>query len=605
MAHRHKSTARIIWFLTGLVAFCVPTFSALAGPCDAAWDGDKIATAISGRPAFLRIPLRDKQGQISEVTTGQIQAFSEAKARISRVVGRSPSFLICSGPEPNAFATSGPNGELVIVTIGMLRLANGDRDIAAAVIGHEIAHHTKNHRTNTDVRNAAIGVLAILVGAILDSKIHSRTGISGLGWDFARVSGSLVSRKFDRDQEREADDVGFQYLVNAGFNPNGAIRLAERLNQLGIGGGGWFFDSHPGWDERGDRFRVMIAANPEAQRIARSSESAPITQASVPPVAEAGQTAAVAPTYTTSDPQKSFVDGLTAFRARDSATGVRELRAAADAGYAPAQVIVAFLYERGNAGLPKNDVEAVRLYRLAADQGDAWGQANLGVMYEKGRGGLEKDEVEAVRLFRLAADQENPLGQVNLGIMYSGGRGSLTKDDVEAVRLFGLAADQAYGYGQASLGSMYLAGRGGLVKDEIEAARLFRLAVDRGNSLGQADLGVMYANGQGGVPKDDVEAVRLYRLSANQGHSLGQSHLGVMYVTGRGGLTKNEAEALRLFRLSADQGDQQGQSNLGLMYEFGLGGIRKDINEAINWYRKSAAQGNELAKKHLARLGAN
>jgi predicted Zn-dependent protease len=54
------------------------------------------------------------------------------------------------------------------------------------------------------------------------------------------MSASLISTKFDRDQERQADEAGFKYMVDAGFNPLGAIRLAEILQRSGAGGIGLF-----------------------------------------------------------------------------------------------------------------------------------------------------------------------------------------------------------------------------------------------------------------------------------------------------------------------------------------------------------------------------
>ena len=576
-----------------------------AGICDVAWDGDKVAAAIAGRPAYLRVPLRDKQQQVTEVTVDQIQAFNEAKDRISRAAGLSPNFIICSGNDPNAFATSGTNGEVVGVTVGMLKLVNGDRDMAGAVIGHEMAHHTQRHRSLADSRDALIGLAALVLGVAVDSRLQRRGSVStGLGLDLAQLGGALISRKFNRDQEREADDVGFQYMVTAAFNPNGAVRLAERMNQSGSGGIGLFFDSHPGWSERTERFQTMIAGNPQAQQlIARSAPSPTVASTSTQQDSTSTQTIALAPTYTTSDAQKSYSDGLSAWRAKDVVTAVREFRSAAAGGYAPAQAIVGYLYQNGFGGLPKDESEAVRLYRLAADQGDALGQNNLAAAYARGMGGLQKDEAEAVRYFKLSADQGNAQGQAGLGLAYLRGAGGLQKDEAEGVRLFRLSADQGNAQGRNSLGAAYAMGIGGLQKDEVEATRLYRLAADQGHAQAQANLGVMYAAGRGGLVKNEAEAARLFRLSANQGNALGQATLGYMYSTGTGGLSKNEVEALRLYRQSADQGSALGQNNLGAMYEFGRGGLPKDIEEAVLWYQKAAAQGNNLAIANLKRLG--
>jgi len=242
--------------------------SALAGVCDTVWDGDKLGDATRGLSLSRGIPLRNKDTVSAEVTVGQIQAFYVAKKRISVIAILSPSFSICDSSEVNAFAGAQGNGQVVGITIGMLKLVDGNPDMAAAVIGHELAHHVKGHAAATQAREKVIGLLGLIVGGIVEYTVARGYGITGTGDNVRQVGSSLVNSKFSRDQEREADQLGFEYMVRAGFNPNGAIQLANRMNEIGAGGIGLFFDSHPGWSERESDFRAMIAANPEARRLA-------------------------------------------------------------------------------------------------------------------------------------------------------------------------------------------------------------------------------------------------------------------------------------------------------------------------------------------------
>jgi TPR repeat protein len=454
------------------VALCA--FSASARVCDVAWDGDKIVAGIAASPAVGYVPLRDKAGTVTEVSADQIEAFDEAKRRIAKLAGLEPSFVICSGAEPNAFATGTAKGDLVGVTLGMLKLVDGDRDMAAAVLGHEMAHHTKGHLAASQQRSQLIGIAALAVGLALAAKGHGSHVPPAAGLDLAVIGGTLVSRKFDRDQEREADSVGFTYVVDSGFNPAGAVRVAERFTQLG-GGAGLFFDTHPGWPERAERFRTLIAESPKAQELVARGDT-PRTSRSQ--ARQALAAAALEPAEATSNAQQSYVDGLTALKARDLPLAVRELRAAASAGYAPAQVMIGYWHTNGYAGLAKNDAEAVRLYRLAAEQGEPSGDNQLGIMYLAGRGGLPKDEAEAVRHFRLAAERNLPAGQGNLGFLYERGAASLPKDDAEALKWYRLAADQAYAPAQYRLGLMHETGRGGLEVDIDQAAALYRKAAE-------------------------------------------------------------------------------------------------------------------------------
>lgn len=517
---------KLRWCLVFVILLMMISYDASAGVCDVAWDGNKVVAAISGRPASFNVPLRYKEQQVAEVSVSQILAFSDAKDRIARVAGSSPNFVICSSSDPNAFAASGDGGDIVGVTIGMMKVVDGDRDMAAAVIGHEFAHHTHGHAEAGAARDTLLDLAGLIIGMAVDARSQRRNGIpSTVGQTVGQIGAMLVSRKFDRDQEREADATGFQYLLSAGFNPLGAVRLSFRMRQLGSDGAGLFFDSHPGWVERTELFQTMIATNLEARHLVeqKSKPSVVANSQSLQAPPPSVRSSALLATFAATDAQKSYEAAQVAWRIRDFAEAVRNLRDSASAGYARAQNVLGFLYVTGN-GVVKDPVEAVRLFRLSADQGDAAGQSNLGRAYAIGVGGLIRDEVEAVRLFRLSADQGDSQGQTNLAFAYLEGRGT-PRNDEEALRLFQIASSRNNPGAQAGLGIMNIAGRGGLVRDEAEALKLFRIAANRGNAVGQFALGSMYANGNGGLTKDDAEAVKWFRLAASQGHEAANKQL--------------------------------------------------------------------------------
>jgi predicted Zn-dependent protease len=65
--------------------------------------------------------------------------------------------------------------------------------------------------------------------------------------------------KFSRDNEREADEQSYKYMVATGFNPEGSVKLANLFTEKKMTSSGLFFDTHPGWEERGERIKTMIA----------------------------------------------------------------------------------------------------------------------------------------------------------------------------------------------------------------------------------------------------------------------------------------------------------------------------------------------------------
>jgi hypothetical protein len=367
------------------IAMC-PTF-ACAGPCDLTWDGEKVAQIARGRNPALGTRLVDNNNNVvAELTGAQILAITEAKDAIAKELGRSPSLLFCSDKAPNAFAINTPNGEVVGVTVGFATLINGDRDMAAMVIGHEYAHLVLRHIAAAERRREFLTLLGEMAGVLLEVKTQTKTHVQGLGMNVGLLGTSLITYKFHRDQERQADEAGFRYMVDAGFNPLGAVRFAEIMQRYGAGEIGLFFDNHPGWPERTARFQALIKASPTAQAaIARTGSSTALASAST----GGGQTqVALVPVYETSDAEKTLADGLAALGNHDVQAGVTAIRSSAAAGYAPAQTLLGYLYSEGLLGLPRDDVEGARLYRLAAAQSDTYAINNLGWMYERGRGGL-------------------------------------------------------------------------------------------------------------------------------------------------------------------------------------------------------------------------
>jgi TPR repeat protein len=582
--------------VTAVIALC-PSF-VCAGPCDLTWDGEKVAQIARGRnPALGTQLLGNNKQVVAELTGAQILAISEAKDAIASELGRSPSLLFCSDEAPNAFAMNTPNGEVVGVTIGLAKLMNGDRDMAAMVIGHEYAHLVLGHLAAAEQRREFLTLLGAMAGVFLEAKIQTKTNVQGLGMNVGLLSTSLISYKFDRDQERQADAAGFRYMVDAGFNPLGAVRLAEIMQRYGAGGIGLFFDNHPGWPERTARFQALIKASPTAQAtIARTGARTALASASI----GAGQAqVALAPIYETSNAEKMLADGIAALGKQDFQTALTAIRSSAATGYAPAQRVLGYLYGTGSAGLPKDEVEAVRLYRLAAAQSDAYAMNNLGWMYQVGRGGLSVDEVEAVRLYRLAVAQSNTAAMNNLGWMYERGRGGLSVDEVEAVRLYREAANHGNPQAVTNLGAMYMTGRGGLSVDEVEAVRLYREAANQGDPEALNNLGTAYLLGSAGVAKNEITAKNYYQRAADAGNGDALAALGYLYQSGWAGLEKDIPKAIALYRQSADKGSAVGRFHLAECYEIGIGEIQKDEVEAVKWLQMAADQGWVAAENDL------
>lgn len=162
---------------------------------------------------------------------------------------------VIKSKELNAWAM--PGGKMAMYTgmVDRLKLSN---DEIAAVIGHEMTHALQEHSRRAVGQQVLTGLAANIGGAI----IQSQTGMSG---DLVGLSSDLISQygvnmPFSRSQEREADAGGLRLMAEAGYNPQAAITVWEKMNQVQDNNNALvaITSSHPTNNARIDALRKML-----------------------------------------------------------------------------------------------------------------------------------------------------------------------------------------------------------------------------------------------------------------------------------------------------------------------------------------------------------
>jgi predicted Zn-dependent protease len=184
-----------------------------------------------------------------------VQKLLLAHFRITRNAGTQAELLIVEGEEPNAFAALVNGRRSIAINIGMIRLIGENHtDEFAALLGHEAAHWAMGHVDSAKVRSTTIQGIGTLVGAGLGAAGVPAAGlITGL-------SAELIETSYSRDAEREADALSIDYMVASGFDPEGALRLQEKMLKLPVRLKVPFLSTHPAGEERVENFRKLIAA---------------------------------------------------------------------------------------------------------------------------------------------------------------------------------------------------------------------------------------------------------------------------------------------------------------------------------------------------------
>lgn len=147
-------------------------------------------------------------------------------------VGPTPfefKFYVINALDPNAFAIP---GGYVFVTTGLLVLAENQQEIAA-VLSHEISHVTHRHVAQMIERSKRLNIASIV--ALLAAMLAGGGGAgSQAGAAMAMATADALMLKYTREMETDADQTSLQYLIKAGYDPNGMITFLNRIYRISL-----------------------------------------------------------------------------------------------------------------------------------------------------------------------------------------------------------------------------------------------------------------------------------------------------------------------------------------------------------------------------------
>ena len=127
---------------------------------------------------------------------------------------------VIDSDEVNAFALP---GGFFYVDSGLILRAQEESELAG-VMAHEIAHVAARHGTKSATKADMIQLASI------PAMIFLPYGWAGYGiYEGMNLAIPLTFLKFSRDNEREADYLGLQYMYKAGYDPNSYVTFFERI----------------------------------------------------------------------------------------------------------------------------------------------------------------------------------------------------------------------------------------------------------------------------------------------------------------------------------------------------------------------------------------
>ncbi|SFA70195.1 M48 family metallopeptidase [Azotobacter beijerinckii] len=214
------------------------------------------------------------QQTLSEATSKGVLDTGSANAQrlnaiARRLIAKAPQFradaaqwqwevALIDSDELNA--SCGPGGKIIFYSGLIDRLQLSDDEIAA-VMGHEIAHALREHGREAMSKAYGVQMAEQSAGALL--------GLTGEGLALANTAVQYgMTLPNSRENESEADLIGLELAARAGYDPNAAITLWQKMNQAGNNGTPQFMSTHP---SPGNRTAALEAAIPKVMPLYRQA----------------------------------------------------------------------------------------------------------------------------------------------------------------------------------------------------------------------------------------------------------------------------------------------------------------------------------------------
>jgi predicted Zn-dependent protease len=158
------------------------------------------------------------------------------------------SMEVIDDPETvNAWCMAG--GRMAVYT-GLIQKLDPTDDELAQVIGHEISHALANH--TAERMSVALATSAgVTLAGVLSEDAQATMSVAAIAAALA------VQLPNSRASESEADQIGIELAAKAGYNPNAAVTLWQKMERVSGGGSPQFMSTHPSPGNRQQRLAEL------------------------------------------------------------------------------------------------------------------------------------------------------------------------------------------------------------------------------------------------------------------------------------------------------------------------------------------------------------
>ena len=135
------------------------------------------------------------------------------------------SFRVVNATYINAYAFPGGS---IAATRGIMLSLDNEAELAA-LLGHELGHvnarHSAEQMSKGQLTQAVVGGISVLAGT-------QSAALGNLAGQIGQIGAGALLASYSRDNEREADALGMEYMVGAGYGSEGFVGLMDMLNNM-------------------------------------------------------------------------------------------------------------------------------------------------------------------------------------------------------------------------------------------------------------------------------------------------------------------------------------------------------------------------------------
>ncbi len=208
--------------------------------------------------------LVDNPAMVDRVATITGRLVTVAKQKYPQSANWEWSVAIIDDPKTvNAWCMAG--GRMAVYT-GLFEKLKLTDDEFAQIMGHEISHALANHTAERMSRAMATSIGVVAVGVASDNHGAALLGAAAA----AKLALELPN---SRTAESEADAIGMRIATLAGYEPDAAVTLWQKMARAGGSAPPQFLSTHPA---PGNREAALAAMIPEMRQLNASGRMAPV-----------------------------------------------------------------------------------------------------------------------------------------------------------------------------------------------------------------------------------------------------------------------------------------------------------------------------------------